>query len=91
LYNADIGSLSARQRLVPGDDQLSLGEIQVSVSRMSPPALQKLSNCGDQPIELDWFGVKLVAPSSERFFTLAGQRVCRECNNRDISGLRIIP
>src|SRR5262245_31872070 len=27
--------------------------------------------CSDQPIELDWFGVKIVAPGGERFFTFA--------------------
>src|SRR5262245_46120108 len=47
--------------------------------------------CLDQPIELDWFGIELVTPCSERLFTLAGQRVCREGNDRDIAGLRIIP
>src|SRR4029453_8236880 len=47
--------------------------------------------CLDQPIELDWFGVKLVAPGSERFFTLAGERMCGESDNRDIAGCWTTP
>src|SRR5262245_65841411 len=41
--------------------------------------------CLDQPIELDWFGIELVTPCSERLFTLASQCMCGESDDRDIA------
>src|SRR5262245_48118388 len=41
--------------------------------------------CSDQTIELDWIGVKIVAPGGERFFTLPSQRMCGESDNRDVA------
>src|SRR5262245_49797316 len=41
--------------------------------------------CLDQPIELDWLGIELVTPCSERLFTLASQCMCGESYDRDIA------
>src|SRR5262249_22215826 len=43
----------------------------------------------DQPIELDRLGVELVAPRRERLFALAGERMRRQRDDRDVAGLRI--
>src|SRR5262245_30447217 len=34
---------------------------------------QNAPQCYHQPIEFDWFGIKIVAPGSECLFALAGQ------------------
>jgi hypothetical protein len=50
---------------------------------------EKAPNGGDKTLELDRLGVELVAPSGNRLFALAGQRVRGQSNDWDVVGLWI--
>src|SRR5262249_55748609 len=54
----------------------SAGASSIGGSGASFPVGDNMPNGCDQPIELDRFGVELVAPRRERLFTLAGECMC---------------